>query len=1182
MRKTIVAVALMAMMLMATKGFGKHDGSYLHDVTMNFKTNSLPWCLEPAGGKPKALFIVPRVAGREVVELAQRMGLEFEAVTTAHSGALAYDDIYDAAVTGTSPYEKAQELLRKLEKDYDVIVLGNVALDMLPPEAQFKILSKVSAGTGLLMVYPRQTQLKKLLAKPIDGASDVLSLAPLAGLPPSAKKASPAELLKTYQFGKGNVAVLDYKSNHSTNYSGLSLTSPHSFSPRWYAEYENNMALLIRALLWTAGRQPSVRLECAELTGAAMLERGPRGVILKAIPSLPAAAVVEARLRDAYNTIIKTDTLSSTADKPSELLVSLPLLPAGDYFLDLIVRSAKDKAEVVTCGSLCFSVASPVGALVIETANGVESFKDNAPVDASLRIEKPLTVDATVEIELADSPYGRIWLKQSAQLKAGARTASFTLRNYPMPTIAGLLTCRLVGADGEIARTEKYLFFPKRKLEDFILMGWDSVPDPYLAPSYAQQTIERLGWRAGLAHPSPEGTNARLAAIFNQRQVTYTVRVGLRNSKEHNGWTEQYQWFLSPEDQKSVKDALQGDQSIYNPKAKEYWRKSVEYRIKNLPLYGPAIYSLGDENFFDYNSGFAPSEEKEFKSFLKGRYGTIGRLNEEWGTTYASFEDVKHFTMAEAKEAKNFPAWFDHRKFMERQYADVHHYLAEEITKIDPDAIVGAEGSVPGDLEESITGQKFWGPYSDLIGDELLRSIGGDRVRMLWWGGYVGSHGGREDYPLPLWKDLLRGNVNGSAWFSTHIGAESCLGADQDFPAYVKKLLPHLDDLNDGVSQLLVSTPLAQDGVALLWSHASDSAALLDPRCVNPKDSLGVFTHFSYATGIGFDYLTESGVGALASGKYRILFLFGASAVSKKTADAIADFAKAGGIVVADLNPGILNDYLRPLDTSSMSALFGDCSFGKLPAPVGGPLSVDATLKSQQLRFAASKALQNTDSKPFSVKDVGKGKAVLLGFTLGAAESTVVEGTSMKEFLRSLLAAAGVTPRIEVRGLVGTNSTLRVRCGDGFSVVGLLADKKDWSTTATFAIPKEGYVYEVNKGPLGKVKEWTAPLTPPLKLYSVFEKEASAPAATLSAKVAPRGYSLTLDLAAVDKGAVLLVRLLGPDGGIVKLRDQVVTVRERNTALALPFAYTDTPGDYILLVRDIRTGLETTLPVRVE
>ena len=44
MRKTIVAVALMALMMTATKGFGKHDGSYLHDLTMNFTTNLTTSC----------------------------------------------------------------------------------------------------------------------------------------------------------------------------------------------------------------------------------------------------------------------------------------------------------------------------------------------------------------------------------------------------------------------------------------------------------------------------------------------------------------------------------------------------------------------------------------------------------------------------------------------------------------------------------------------------------------------------------------------------------------------------------------------------------------------------------------------------------------------------------------------------------------------------------------------------------------------------------------------------------------------------------------------------------------------------------------------------------------------------------------------------------------------------------
>ena len=43
---------------------------------------------------------------------------------------------YDLAVEGTSIEEKTDELLRKLERDYDAFVFANASLDALPKEAQ--------------------------------------------------------------------------------------------------------------------------------------------------------------------------------------------------------------------------------------------------------------------------------------------------------------------------------------------------------------------------------------------------------------------------------------------------------------------------------------------------------------------------------------------------------------------------------------------------------------------------------------------------------------------------------------------------------------------------------------------------------------------------------------------------------------------------------------------------------------------------------------------------------------------------------------------------------------------------------------------------------------------------------------------------------------------------------------
>ncbi|HOJ39009.1 MAG TPA: hypothetical protein PK644_00910, partial [bacterium] len=142
----------------------RHNGDYLHVITTSYVTPHLVWGKPLSTGKIKCLFIVGRQGAREVVELWQRMDLDYEAVTVFHSGLLAMEDMYEGQVEGTTAYEKKKELLTKLEKDYDVFILGNVRFDILPSEVKYRILEKVKNGAGLVFFYNHGTIYKKIFA----------------------------------------------------------------------------------------------------------------------------------------------------------------------------------------------------------------------------------------------------------------------------------------------------------------------------------------------------------------------------------------------------------------------------------------------------------------------------------------------------------------------------------------------------------------------------------------------------------------------------------------------------------------------------------------------------------------------------------------------------------------------------------------------------------------------------------------------------------------------------------------------------------------------------------------------------------------------------------------------------------------------------------------------------------
>ena len=102
----------------------------------------------------KALFVVPFIQGaREVVELHQRLDGDFEAVTCWRTDSLGTKNRYMAYHAGTSPEEKEAVLLGKLERDVDVVVLGNVRLAALSDKARDVLARKVAGGTGLVVFF---------------------------------------------------------------------------------------------------------------------------------------------------------------------------------------------------------------------------------------------------------------------------------------------------------------------------------------------------------------------------------------------------------------------------------------------------------------------------------------------------------------------------------------------------------------------------------------------------------------------------------------------------------------------------------------------------------------------------------------------------------------------------------------------------------------------------------------------------------------------------------------------------------------------------------------------------------------------------------------------------------------------------------------------------------------------
>lgn len=1100
MNKKIIFSLLAAALVPAA--FAKHDGAYLNKISLDYVTPHYSFQPNKQIKPLKVYFIMNRSGARDAVEVQQRMPMQSEHTLAYNRAVFAGENMYESTVEGTSVYERTNEITEKLNKDYDLYVIGTFDFTKLPEAAQFRILNAVmQQGKGLLLVQsggPQRLPYRKLYQNPIK-IPDFFN-----------EFAQPAKKVKiqAYQVGKGKFISLGWGDRYDMQRSLLPVMT---YDNQWNTKNENASAFL------------------------AMLCRYAAGCEIK-----PAADVV--RIRDAWNKDV----------------TKIKNLPSGRYYRDELANNGTFKVTE-------FVKASPFGKMTVilpETAD------KKAPFNGKIKVEKAQKNATDILLELHDSPYGRIWHRQTVKLPANAKEVSFTMKNYFMPTLAGYVRAHAYNnAKQCIDTVDNVIFFPDPSLDDYMQLGWDG-PNESAGALLAPQIVDRLGWNLQLTHPSANGTNARTIALLNQKLVAYMVRVMIRKGKA--GGVIQPNWFFLPSKLRPAQKALNGDENIYRPEVRKLWAAGIKARMKNLPKYSTAIYNLGDENELELGAGYGPSDLIYFRKFIKEKYKTIANLNYNYKSNYKSFDEVPHMPLKEARDKGIYPAWRDHRAYMEKMYADHHAWLRKEIRKYDPNAVVGAEGSVPGEIELTMKELEYWGPYSNVVGDELLRSFGSDKIRMLWWGGYPGSHSGRARYVQPLNKDLLVGSVNGNAWFSARPGSNhSAFGCDLTIAKYVKNYLPELDRLKNGAAHLMVRNPIVNDGVYFYWSHASSAAAVLDPCCISPNDGIIPLIRAAYRTGFGFDFISWRTPERLK--KAKIVFLCGASALSDKECADLLTFVRNGGTLIADINPAIMNENLRVRESNPLAPIFGkllfkDCK-GKSPA----------VFKSLDIPDLKAARVPVYGEKTYIEHKYGKGKAILCNFSLASASNTAANTAAFDKWVLKQLAKSNAAPAFNIISKISSDSIVRIRQNKDFSLIGIMLPIKDMANSAVVRLPKNSYVYEVDKGLVGRKNLLEAKFkNSPLTLYTVFSRKQSAPEFSVSNSV--RGKMLDFKLPDMTSGRTYRLELFDPQG-----KNIYVCIYDRKAkAPRRPIAYSEPAGTWSAKLTDVATGLNKTVKFEVK
>jgi hypothetical protein len=847
---------------------------------------------------------------------------------------------------------------------------------------------------------------------------------------------------------------------------------------------------------------------------------------------------------------------------------SLVALPAGDYFLDTWLLEAEGRT--LDWASRAFAVRADIG--FREIALDGRNYAPGDTVSGSVALSRPLRDGESLVAELWDN-HGRKLAERSLATAGDQHAFSFVL-DHPL-AILHAARARVVrlGLDVAVSRRTFPVRAKLKGFDDFNEIVWSAGDNQYLTHLMLRKLAQEdqadaidLGWRGA--------TQARNVALANLALVPYTAGFGHFGSKVVPVTGMMNGCMTAPETRKAIDDwgALQS--TIYGP-------------------YGPLSWTHGDESFYASHPDacWSPTCLAAFRQFLQGRYASLDALNREWKTAYKTWDEALPLTFGDAAKGGTYAPWIEHRLAQHRVWARNYEYTGKALSVHDPHAHVGFDGNNGFNLPN---GGINWWVLKDHVGElhgylrnseemEIFRSFAGPgHLSGMWYGTYgpswqIGPATVEYHHFFP-WYSLLHG-LN-STWFWTMgaPGPGTTTGYAPDFTnlPFMQASRDALREIRSGIGKLLLAGTRQDDGIAVHYSDVSrlaealmggKTAAQLEggislasaaPTTEEWAERLTDVNKALEHCGLQYRYVAyeEVETDALVTRGYRVFIMPHSRAVSGKEAEAIRRFVQAGGLLIADVVPGILNGHGTRREKSVLADLF-------------------------------------LSAEPGVVNRVGQGRTVLLGDRLrgyGYAAFRNLQGWSKLEGRHQVLAEllekeAGIVPAVSVtprgQGLMPPTEAMRFTAGEA-EYVGLLReyfmyDGKPYPVTVRF--PRQAHVYDVRRGEyLGHVDGVDTDLSYEAQLYALLPYRVKAvrlkgPAAARPGDRSEFSISLNLGFGGAPGLHVFRVEVLGPAGEALPWYAANLRAEKGRATWYIPWALNEKPGRYTLVARDVASGV---------
>jgi hypothetical protein len=1265
-------------------------------------TPHVPWATRLPGGPLRGFFIPSVSQGRDMVELMQRLSLAATTVTIDRQwdvNCWGIGDFYGHEYRGDrddfqTVYGYVEQELTS-DKRFEVMLIpGLNGWSRLTRASRDAILRRVSEGAGLVLIHPFVGDAKGHPFKGDEAEEDrrIWDVSPLVGVPddlvsergypelnqgaitqarweragrhfiteglpleliPSGRaggrfynyeargdvliQAEGRPILATKTYGKGRVVALSYVEDGFL---------PETIDPveahvSWgYWEYQ--YALLVRSLLWAAGRESGLSLATPRLDA-----KEPPALVLDLRSNQTRDVEIDVTARSEFGGVLgahqERRTLVAGASSlrvPESSLCPKEGWPGGRVALDVIVRDAAN-GSTLDFGTGTFEV--PKAATVTGVQPNARVYRVGDTMSVVTRAAGELG-SVVMRLEVRDD-LGRLLHREEKQTP-GEKTFFYALDDFVGKRAS--LTASLV-AEGRIIdqlQAEPVVVVQReRRQKDY--QGLLSFEAPrHFQASLRQRRLRDLAMDSGFTwggkvNDSLEVPRGWFGVYWYDRGPTAPEALDQAiRDYERTGDAASLQYLTRKELYRRTGDKkfLVRSPSLDDPDVLRTLADVGRTAARNKAVYNMDYYFVGDEGSLTSYADpvdfcFGPHTLANFRKWLQGRYGTLATLNRAWQAAYSDWGAVVPSTTEQARKTGVFPPWADHRTYMEVSFANAYRTVRDAVLEGDPlghIALSGTQVTTPWNGAD-------WSRL-DLIVDDFLSYDGGNQwdmhrsfakpgARVGFWTGYGRSGVGVRH---EIWSAALQGVL-----FPNLFWSYSVVNPDLTWSRSGRDMGAVFQSLRfEGVGMLLMESQRLGDGIAVHYSMASVHAAGIlgfhdrgkkddddDPGFPANRDG---WVRALTDIGLSFDFVSspEMESGVLDPVRFKVVVLPLSLAMSAKEAQAIEAFARAGGTVIADGAPGLMDEHCAWKSAGALNALFGVSTpasekrnlktprgTGDLaPTPEGKAWGLEASVLGAAAPFEADvvagdgRPLVTIGASPaVFARPVGKGWAIYLNALLDHYPQLRKErfgGAGTRTLLSAILAHAGARPVVRVHDGkghgVGPTRIARYRFGDA-EIVGLLqepidleemhgrdgvrvyTDSKLGSVVAQeveIQLPRASDLVNVRTGEfLGHTDRLRTSLVSGDGM--VLALGGSRPAVSLSGSPsAARGEHVRFEIHVVPASAKRLVRchVYGPDGAFRPEHARNLLVDGSTATFVLPTALDDAPGAYRLKVADVVGG----------